>query len=143
MHVVDRDEHVPVAREVAQECEERDRHRPLLERSSSRLVEEERDAECVPLRRREPVDLIRGGVHEIADRRERQLRLRLRGLCAKDEPFALQRARDTVPPQRRLSDAGLALEQKRARSVGVEELLDRRHLALPAGQLLVHGPWRR
>jgi len=130
LQIVDRNKQRPPLVEPQQQRLDRDPERAEVGRLGGRLVQEERDAQRPPLRRRQLAHLVPELTEQIAERSEGQLRLRL-GRPRRYHPQpAPARKLDSGTPQRRLADPGVALEEQRPRRIHA-------HGALDCGQLRV------
>ena len=125
LHVIDCDRDGPVARQDLERCEERRRNGPLVGWLPARILEEERDLECAPLRWGKLGErLLANAGQKVADAGQRQDGLGLCGACPEDAKPASFRGLRCGVPNRCLADPSLALEQQRPRQRPVEEGLD-------------------
>src|SRR5207342_2608419 len=107
---------------------DRERDRATVGRSVPGFGPQQRDVECPGLRwRQAQVNLIHDVAQQVAERRERELRLGFDGLAAEHAVGPLPGRLQASPPQRGLADPGLTGEEQCDRTlVGVvEELRDR------------------
>lgn len=133
MDVIDCDRDGPVARQDLERCEERRRDGPLVGWLPARILEEERDLECAPLRWGKLGErLLANAGQKVADARQRQDGLGLCGACPEDAKPASFRGLRCGVPNRRLADPSLALEQQRSGQRPVEEGLDLLELVVAA-----------
>src|SRR5262245_33415997 len=77
LDVIDRNKKRPLAHERPQDCEHGNRHSTRINRNTACLLEQQRTCERVAQRRRKPPNLSVGVREQVAQRRERQLALRL------------------------------------------------------------------
>src|SRR5688500_9881236 len=125
LNVIDCDRDGPVARQDLERCEERRRNGPLVGWLPARILEEERDLECAPLRWGKLGErLLANACQKVADARQRQDGLGLCGACPEGAKPASFRGLRCGVPNRCLADTSLALEQQRPGQRPVEEGLD-------------------
>ncbi len=139
--VVDREDQRLLAGELAQERRRGDRERPLVRQLAGRLGPQDRDLQSVPLHGGKNGELgldDRGQQVGQASEGERSLGLRRRR--AQDPGFALVGALDRGPPDRRLADPRLAIDEqaRQARLGPLEHPIDRLDLASPPDEFGVH-----
>jgi len=89
------------------------------------------------LRGRESADVVDDVTEQVAERRERELRLGAGRSRRKNPEAARLREFDTGAPQRRLPDPGLSLEEQPLRPVsgGLDKPVDLREFALSSDEL--------
>ena len=152
LQVIHRHDHASPGGEVAQRPEHRHRDRSLVRHLPVRVRHEQRDLQRAPLGRRQIRDrVLELGLEQISECGVRQRSLGLGGTRLEHAEAALARRLDRSPPQRRLADARLTLEQQRGRARVQERQAPQcgGHLALPADQALLHtvrlvrGPYTR
>ena len=117
LEVIHREEGRTARGEQPQRAQEADGNGAGVCRAAGRLRAQEGHLERVALRRRELVgDVVEGVTEDVAERRERELRLR-RGARAREhavpEPARLV---DSGAPEGRLADPSLALDQEDTRA---------------------------
>jgi hypothetical protein len=139
LEVVDGDDDALLLRKAREGSERSERDREAID-PPLRLGAQERDLEGAPLGRGQggesPVEHWR---EHVGEAREREGRLRLGGLGAKDDAAAPLRSGDRLAPERGLARARLSLEQECRRPVLhlSEEALDELELGLAADYLLL------
>ena len=118
LHVVDREHDRRVGGREQQQRAQADADRGRVGRSVAGGAADQRDLERLALRGGQLVQVVVGKiVREVAEAREREPRLGLLGDDAQHAAAARLRVRQRRPPHRGLADAGLALDQQRARAV--------------------------
>ena len=118
LHVVDREHDRRVGRREQQQRAQADADRGRVGRGVAGGAADQRDLERLALRGRQLVQVIVGEiVGEVAEAREREPRLGLLGDAAQHAVAARLRVGQRRPPDGGLADAGLALDQQRARAV--------------------------
>jgi hypothetical protein len=135
LEVVDRDDHRRRAGERAQQVEQPERDRVRLGRRTGGHGPQQRDLERQPLRRRQCGErLLLDPVDQVDERGEGELRLRAARTGREYPAPTCPRGRDRRLPQRRLADAGVALENEDggAAAGSGDEPLDRGELGDPA-----------
>jgi hypothetical protein len=117
--VVDRDDNGGGLRQGPDHTEEGDRDRPLIGRLGPGLGAQQRHVERPPLRAGQPAEHgLRHRFQQIRERREAERGLRLDRAAGQHLPATMAGLVDPGRPQRRLADAGLALDQQRRRVAG-------------------------
>jgi predicted ester cyclase len=138
MGVVDHAQETAFAGGLRQQAENRERHEKRVRRRSR--AQPERDVERVALRTRQAVTERKDRRTQLLNRRERELHLALDS-GAPDDSHG-RRLVDRVVEQRRLADAGLAMDDEGA-TVSVtgrrHQPIEGRSFAFPTQQL--HSPW--
>jgi hypothetical protein len=122
--IIDPDEHRGGHGEGPEHAKEGDRDRSLIGRLRPRLGAQQGHVQCPPLRGRQCAEhRRRHRFEQVPERGEAQRGLRLDRAAGEHVPAAVAGLADPGRPQRRLADAGLALEQQPRREAGhlVEE----------------------
>jgi hypothetical protein len=138
LEVIERNDHGPQRSERSQRAEHRDPDGVSVRGVSIRLGEKERDLQRAPLgwwkRRKDAAEIL---VQQVTEHREGERGLRLAGSSLQEAEARALRRLDPTPPQGRLPDPGITLEQERA-GEGVrrlEELTDGDELLFPADRI--------
>ncbi len=142
LDVVDGDEHRADGREDAKAAQEGGRDRPVVGRCAVRFLEQERDLQRPPLRRRQPGQRHFEDVAEqIREPGETELCLRLARPGGENREAALLGPLDSLSPEPGLADPRLALEEEPAGSSleTREEPVQACELRLPADEGLRPG----
>ena len=136
LHVVEGDDDRPALGQRPQYAQSRSCDRALVRPIVVRACEQEGDGKRPSLRIGQVFsDLVHDAPQQVTERRERELRLVVRGSGDEHAKSPCARILDAMPPEDRLPDPSLALEHKRARLTAadsVEEGLDRAQLGLAA-----------
>ena len=138
LEVVDRDDDGALRGELPQRGQERDRERTQVGLLLA-LLQEKRDRERVPLRRRQRRQHhVVHSLQQVAERAEQQLHLGLRTRRAQDAIPARRRVGQRLLPEDRLADPGLARDHDRARAdrQALERVPQLAELVVPTD----HGP---
>ena len=142
LDVVHGHEHRAGICENAQAAQEGGSNCPVVGRSAARLLEQERDRERPPLRRRKLRQRLGGDVTEqIGEPGESELHLGAARTGREDTQPQAARTLHPLLPQTRLPDTRLSLEEERMRPVFQkrEKLIDACELLLPADEAFDHG----
>lgn len=134
MRVVDRDYDGPTRGYRAHGPEEGERDRAGVERLVVRFVPQQGGREGVPLRHGQlGRNLVEHASEQIRETHEGEVGLDLRRMCSENAVITDACARDRRLPHGGFPDPRLALDQQRREAVDYrrDELLDRRHLAVP------------
>ncbi len=115
LNIVDGNQHVACARELAEDAEHAHRDGALVGRRTAERCEQERDPECIGLRLRQLLEhLVDHALDQVAETGERKPGLRLHRPCLEHAVTALARLFDAGEPQCRLARSGLPLDHKPA-----------------------------
>ena len=139
LDVVDRDEHRLAFGEHLECSPDRHGHRPEVDRGVLRLAQEQSDLERAPSGARElRGDVGKGLLEQVSERGVGNAAFELTGSRGQHAEAVSASRLCSRRPQRRLADAGLALEHEcrgRVLDRAVEEGLDRAELVVPANHV--------